>query len=116
MPGPNGYWIKKWTKMIRSKNSSKQPQVLKSGTAMRVVFFYPGEEGTYVDNVNVTIFENGIVNIESPHEETTTHIQNCEVLWNYATETEEGSKLRLLKPKKGERGFEFRGDPPEKNN
>ena len=98
---------------VNTMFSSSQPRVLKKGMAMRVVFFYPGEEGTYVDNVHVSVYENGIVNIESQHEETTTHIQNCEVLWNFSTEADEVTKIRLLKPKKGEkkgeRTFELRG-------
>jgi hypothetical protein len=75
-------------------------KVLKKGSAMRVIFFYPGEEGTYVDNAHVTLYENGIVHIKSNQEETTTHLQNCEILWTF--EIEEGerqNKVRLLKPK-----------------
>jgi hypothetical protein len=75
-------------------------KVLKKGAAMRVIFFYPGEEGTYVDNANVTLYENGIVHIKSHQEETTTHLQNCEILWQFETEAEDRSnKVRLLKPK-----------------
>lgn len=67
---------------------------------MRVIFFYPGEEGTYVDSAHVTLYENGIVHIRSNHEETTTHLQNCEILWNFEVEGEErANKVRLLKPK-----------------
>lgn len=77
-----------------------QVKVLKKGPAMRVIFFYPGEEGTYVDNSNVTLYENGIVHIKSNQEETTTHLQNCEILWNFEVESEErANKVRLLKPK-----------------
>lgn len=73
--------------------------VLKKGRAMRVTFFYPGEEGTYVDNAHITVFENGIVHIESPLEETTVHLQNCEILWWYEAEAEDRlGKVRLLKP------------------
>ena len=75
-------------------------KTLKKGPAMRVIFFYPGEEGTYVDNAHVTLYENGIVHIKSNQEETTTHLQNCEILWTF--EVEEGerqNKVRLLKPK-----------------
>jgi hypothetical protein len=69
---------------------------------MRVIFFYPGEEGTYVDHAHVTLFENGIVHIESSHEETTTHLQNCEILWKFEVEGEDrANKVRLLKPKTG---------------
>jgi hypothetical protein len=85
-------------------------KVLKKGSAMRVIFFYPGEEGTYVDNADVTLYENGIVQIKSAQEETTTHLQNCEILWNFQVDGEDGQgKLRLLKPKGEPRGVE----PPQ---
>jgi hypothetical protein len=94
------------------KSSSKSAQsggdrvrILKKGHAMRVIFFYPGEEGTYVDNCDVTLYENGIIHIASNQEETTTHLQNCEILWRFETEAEDrANKLRLLKPKGGEAG------------
>jgi hypothetical protein len=65
-----------------------------------VIFFYPGEEGTYVDHAEVTLFENGIVLIQTPLEESTTHLRNCEILWRYETDAEDRSsngKVRLLK-------------------
>src|SRR5262245_2043483 len=75
-------------------------KVLKKGPAMRVIFFYPGEEGTYVDNSEVTLYENGVVHLRSSQEETTTHLQNCEILWTYETENEDRkNKVRLLKIK-----------------
>jgi hypothetical protein len=78
--------------------------VLRSGHAMRVIFFYPGEEGTYVDNAEVTLFQNGIIHIRSNQEETTTHLQNCEILWRFETDAEERSnKVRLLKPNRESR-------------
>ena len=80
---------------------SRGPRVLKKGPASRVVFFYQGEEGTYVDDVFVTVYENSIVHIRSPFEETTTHLQNCEILWQFASQPQDQriSKLRLLKRK-----------------
>ena len=82
------------------KARGSQSGILKRGNAMRVIFFYPGEEGTYVDNADVTLFENGIVHIASSQEETTTHLQNCEILWHFETDAEERTnKVRLLKPK-----------------
>ncbi|HUP56057.1 MAG TPA: hypothetical protein VM598_01300 [Bdellovibrionota bacterium] len=85
---------------------------------MRVIFFYPGEEGTYVDNAQVTLYENGIIHIASNQEETTTHLQNCEILWRFEVDGEDrANKVRLLKPKLtgGEISAEA-GDPngPEK--
>lgn len=82
-------------------------KILKRGAAMRVIFFYPGEEGTYVDNATVTLYENGIVHIRSSQEETTTHLQNCEILWSFETEADDrANKVRLLKPKAEGRGVE----------
>lgn len=75
-------------------------KILKRGPAMRVIFFYPGEEGTYVDNAEVTLFENGIIHIRSHQEETTTHLQNCEILWRFEVDADDRvNKVRLLKPK-----------------
>ncbi|MCM2278736.1 MAG: hypothetical protein NDJ89_11735 [Oligoflexia bacterium] len=75
-------------------------KIIKKGAAMRVIFFYPGEEGTYVDNAEVTLYENGIIHIRSAQEETTTHLQNCEILWRFETDAEDrANKVRLLKPK-----------------
>lgn len=83
-----------------SKSKGDSVKVLKKGPAMRVIFFYPGEEGTYVDNADVTLYENGIIHIRSQQEETTTHLQNCEILWRFEVEAEDrANKLRLLKPK-----------------
>lgn len=79
-------------------------KILKKGHAMRVIFFYPGEEGTYIDNADVVLYENGIIHIKSNQEETTTHLQNCEILWRFETEAEDrANKVRLLKPKNGAR-------------
>ena len=75
-------------------------KILKKSKAMRVIFFYPGEEGTYVDNAEVTLYENGIVHLRSNNEETTTHLQNCEIMWQFEVEGDErANKVRLLKPK-----------------
>lgn len=79
-------------------------KILKKGHAMRVIFFYPGEEGTYIDNADVILYENGIIHIKSNQEETTTHLQNCEILWRFEVEGEDrANKVRLLKPKGGNR-------------
>src|SRR5690242_12428186 len=90
-----------WAGFDRVSNRGKsQMRVLKKGSAMRVIFFYPGEEGTYVDHANVILYENGIVHISSNQEETTTHLQNCEILWRFETDADDrATKVRLLKPK-----------------
>lgn len=84
----------------QEKSGGDRVKILKKGHAMRVIFFYPGEEGTYVDDSDVTLYENGIIHIQSNQEETTTHLQNCEILWRFETDAEDrANKLRLLKPK-----------------
>lgn len=91
-------WLK--SELQPKAEESTPMKILRKGPAMRVIFFYPGEEGTYVDHADVTLYENGIVQIASSQEETTTHLQNCEILWRFETEAEErANKLRLLKPK-----------------
>lgn len=94
-----------WNWFRRGGMGSTELRVLKRGQAMRVIFFYPGEEGTYVDNAEVTLFENGLVHLRSSLEETTTHLQNCEILWRFRLEGEDragaggAGKIRLLKPR-----------------
>jgi hypothetical protein len=83
---------------VDDSRSEGMVKVLKKGPAMRVIFFYPGEEGTYVDHAEVTLYENGIIHIQSNQEETTTHLQNCEILWRFETDADDrSSKVRLLK-------------------
>ncbi len=69
------------------KRKPKSPldgvKILKHAQAQRVVFFYPGEEGTYVDDAVVTLFENGVVHLRAKSEECTTHLSHCEILWRY---------------------------------
>ena len=114
----------KWLLGIQPKkkiaNSSLNPldgvRILKHAAAMRVVFFYPGEEGTYVDDCMVTLFENGVVHLRAKSEETTTHLHHCEILWRYEVPTEKSksdpnSKLRVLKFK-GREGGSREPEPP----
>lgn len=73
-------------------------KVLKQGKAKRVVFYYPGEEGTYIEDAEVRVFQNGIVHLQSETEETTVHLQNCEIFWNCPRKKDERSKVRLIQP------------------
>lgn len=89
----------------KSGSSGGSLGILKEGPAARVLFFYSNEEGTYVDNAHVTVYENGIVHLVGAHEETTTHLHNCEILWDFEVEGHEHdpkAKVRLLKPRGGE--------------
>jgi hypothetical protein len=86
----------------KSLNPLDGVRILKHAQAMRVVFFYPGEEGTYVDDCMVTLFENGVVHLRAKSEETTTHLHHCEILWRYevpadAKKDDPNSKLRVVK-------------------
>ncbi len=103
-----------WVGFMEKPEVEESPmKVIKKGPAMRVIFFYPGEEGTYVDHADVILYENGIVHINSNQEETTTHLQNCEILWRFETDADERvSKVRLLKPKSEARPIE---DHPAKS-
>lgn len=83
--------------------SDSKLKILKQGKAKKVVFFYSGEEGTYLDQVFVTLFENGVVHLETGEEELTTNLRNCEILWETPQDVQDSrlGKLRLLKSKKG---------------
>lgn len=102
---------------VETDKGEEPVKILKKGHAMRVIFFYPGEEGTYVDNAQVILYENGIVHIRSAQEETTTMLQNCEILWNFELEADERQpKVRLLKPKAvSNDGREKSPEPPSAN-
>jgi hypothetical protein len=54
---------------------------LREGNALRVIFYYQGEDPTYLDDANVTIFRNGMVEVEHRNEHVSTHVQNVEILW-----------------------------------
>jgi len=98
-----------------SLNPLEGVRILKHAAAMRVVFFYPGEEGTYVDDCMVTLFENGVVHIRAKSEETTTHLHHCEILWRFEAPAgknpDPNSKLRVLKFK-GREGGSRDPEPP----
>ncbi len=102
-----------WVGLIgKPEGDDNYMRIIKKGPAMRVIFFYPGEEGTYVDHADVTLYENGIVHICSNQEETTTHLQNCEILWRFETDAEDrANKVRLLKPKSEARPSEASKNP-----
>jgi hypothetical protein len=55
--------------------------VFKQGKAVRVLLFDPFEDGSFIDEAHVSLFQNGIVHIKSKYEEVSSHIQNCEILW-----------------------------------
>jgi hypothetical protein len=46
-----------------------------------VIFYYQGEEPTYLDEAYVTVYRNGMVEVEHRNEHVSTHVQNVEILW-----------------------------------
>lgn len=49
--------------------------------AERVIFYYTGEDGTFLDMAFVTVFKNGVVEVWHRNEHVSTHIQNVEIIW-----------------------------------
>ncbi len=68
---------------------------LRSGRVTRVVFYYPGEEATYLENAHVVLYKNGILDVFHHDEQVTTHIQNVEIIWKTRRET--SKPFRLIK-------------------
>ena len=67
--------MKFWQKISRRFSS------LQEGEASRVIFYYHGEEPTYLDDAYVTVFRNGMVEVFHRNEHVSTHMQNVEILW-----------------------------------
>jgi hypothetical protein len=70
--------------------------ILKEGYAERIIFFYLGEEGTYINHPHITIYENGIIHVKTENEELTTHLQNCEIVWKVMDEEKKSKKIHIL--------------------
>lgn len=83
----------KWKQIFNKKSgirdNSASLEVLRHGHAERIHFYYPGEDGTYVENPMVTLFANGIVHIRADSEETTTHLSHCEIIWKVKLDAQE---------------------------
>ncbi len=74
--------------------------VVREGTADRVVFLYPGEEGTYIENCHVRVYSSGIVHVNNRYEDTMCHISNCEILWSFTKDGDDRPPaVRLLRAK-----------------
>jgi hypothetical protein len=84
-----------WQRFLRNWYS------LQVGEALRVIFYYQGEEPTYLDDAFVTVFRNGMVEVEHRNEHVTTHVQNVEILWKNQS-GQAGATTRPLSLVKGE--------------
>jgi len=74
-----------------------RPAVLHEGVASRVVFYFPLEDGTYLDNPHVVVYKNGIVEIRHDMERVTTHVQNLEIIWANRRIASQNKNFKLLK-------------------
>ncbi len=83
-----------WQRFVRNWYS------LREGQALRVIFYYQGEEPTYLDDAYVTVFRNGMVEVEHRNENVSTHVQNVEILWHSKSghPTGQARALTLVKP------------------
>lgn len=72
---------------------------LQEGDATRVIFYYNGEEPTYLDDAYVTVYKNGMVEVHHRNEHVSTHMQNIEILWKgmSANATGQARALTLVK-------------------
>jgi len=78
-----------WHRFVRNWYSLQQ------GDALRVIFYYGGEEPTYLDDAYVTVFRNGMVEVHHRNEHVSTHVQNVEILWK-GENSSAGSQARAL--------------------
>jgi len=64
-----------WKRLRRSQFSLQQ------GQAHRVIFYYQGEDPTFLEDAFVVVYRNGVVEVEHRTEHVSTHAQNVEILW-----------------------------------
>jgi len=79
------YLLKRW--ILRKK-------ILRSGRAQHVVFYFPGERISYLEDAFVTVYHSGVVEIDHPTESLITHLHNTAIVWNQA------EFARVVLPKK----------------
>lgn len=72
-------------------------KVVRAGSAEKVIFLHGPSEGTCLDNVLVTIFENRMVDLESATEVTTTSLEHVEIVWRILS-TDGPGKIVSLRP------------------
>lgn len=54
---------------------------LQEGPAHRVIFYYQGEDPTFLEDAFVTLYRNGVVEVKHRNEHVSTHVQNVEISW-----------------------------------
>lgn len=84
--------LKFWKWLMRRRYS------LQEGAAHRVIFYYHGEDPTFLEDAFVAVYKNGMVEIRHRSEHVTTHVQNVEILWKGKSSTSTPSRnLTLVK-------------------
>lgn len=59
-------------------------KILRSGRAQRVIFYFPGERISYLDDAYVTLYHGGVVEIEHAYEHVVAHLHNTAIVWHQA--------------------------------
>ena len=59
-------------------------KILRSGPAQRVIFHYPGERISYLDDPHVTLYDGGVVEVEHKDEHVVAHLHNTAIVWEQA--------------------------------
>lgn len=73
---------------------------LQEGQAHRVIFYYQGEDPTFLEDAFVTVYRNGVVEVRHRNEHVSTHVQNVEISWKHSPGgkfTGNGRSLQLVK-------------------
>lgn len=73
---------------------------LQEGQAHRVIFYYQGEDPTFLEDAFVTVYRNGVVEVRHRNEHVSTHVQNVEISWKHNPAgkfTGNGRSLQLVK-------------------
>lgn len=75
---------------------------LQEGPAHRVIFYYQGEDPTFLEDAYVTLFRNGVVEVKHRNEHVSTHVQNVEISWQNRPNRPVGGGSRALSLVKNE--------------
>jgi hypothetical protein len=59
-------------------------KILRSGRAQRVIFYFPGERISYLDDAHVTLYHGGVVEVEHQDEHVVAHLHNTAIVWQQA--------------------------------
>lgn len=58
-------------------------EVLRRGKCQFINFFYPNGDALGMEDADVTLYENGIVEVFTDLDQFTTHLTHCELIWSH---------------------------------